>query len=56
MSMRTLKEMIKELPLKRQKEIAARVKELIAEEMAQQEKRKTGSRGARISHSSQKAR
>jgi hypothetical protein len=44
--MRTLQEMIKELPLKRQRAIAARTKELIAEEMAMQEKR----------HSSQKAR
>ena len=38
--MPTLEEMIKELPLKRQKEIAALGKKLIAEEMAWQELRK----------------
>ena len=38
--MRTLEEMIKELPVKRQKKIAALSKKLIAEEMAWQELRK----------------
>jgi DNA-binding XRE family transcriptional regulator len=39
--MPTLKEMISELPLKDQREVRARTKQLIAEEMTMQELRKT---------------
>jgi len=42
--MRTIDEIIKELPVERQKKIAARVKELIAEEKALQKRRKSCAR------------